>query len=59
MKLDQINRSDGKAYYTYKCEVCGFSLTTDEIHSNIPCPNCSEWAEDVAEEMEGKNDRTD
>ena len=57
MKLIQIINSDKYNYtlYEYECGVCGHRLITNYETTDPVCPNCSEWAEDVAEEMEVKN----
>ena len=59
MKLIQIINSDKCTLYVYQCEVCGHKLIADYETTDPVCPECSEWAEDVAEEMEETNDRTD
>ena len=58
MKLVQIINSDKHTLYEYECEVCGHRLITNYETTDHVCPNCSEWAEDVAEEMEETNDKT-
>ena len=59
MKLVQIINSDKCTLYVYQCEVCGHKLIADYETTDPVCPECSEWAEDVAEEMEESNDRTE
>lgn len=59
MKLIQVVHNTAGKIYIYECPVCGFSVMVHETDSGFVCPNCSEWAEDVAEEMEETNDRTD
>ena len=51
MKLDQIITPDEKQYYIWKCEVCGYTITTEDKNLRPVCPNCHQWAEGVAEEM--------
>lgn len=57
MKLIQIINSDKCTLYVYQCEVCGHKLIADYETTDPVCPECSEWAEDVAEEMEESNER--
>ena len=58
MKLVQIINSDKCTLYVYQCEVCGHKLITDRETTDPVCSECSEWAEDVAEEMEAENDKS-
>ena len=58
MKLIQVIHNTAGKIYIYECPVCGFSVMAYETDQYAVCPNCSEWAEDVAEEMEAENDRT-
>ena len=56
MKLVQIINSDKYTLYVYQCEVCGHNLITNYETTDPVCTECSEWAEDVAEEMGDSND---
>ena len=57
MKLIQITHDDAGNHYGNKCPTCSLVITSDRIVTT--CLVCREWAEDVAEEMEETNDRTD
>lgn len=59
MKLIQVIHNTAGKIYMYECPVCGFSVMVHETELYFVCPNCSGLAEDVEEEMEKKNDRTD
>ena len=57
MKLIQVIHDDNGKHYVYKCPTCGLVITSDRVVTT--CLVCREWAEDVAEETEETNDRTD